>query len=193
MERQICVETDCTNKAQRTTRDRCRKCFEALKVDGILPPLPRLSLWEAFDKHVSRTDECWIWQGSMNGDGYGSIVWSGKRHKAHRLAWELYKSEPVPAVVDHMCRERRCVNPGHLQAATQRTNGENLPRASRANRTTGVRGVHYNAKRDHYVAYVTSDRKRYHAGCYSTLEEAEAAAITKRLELHTNNLLDRAS
>ncbi|MEU5322933.1 HNH endonuclease signature motif containing protein [Streptomyces sp. NPDC021056] len=38
---------------------------------------------------------------------------------AHRYAWELLR-EPIPAglVIDHLCRNRRCVNPGHLEVVT---------------------------------------------------------------------------
>ena len=193
MERQICIESACNNKAVPTLRSRCRKHFEALKVDGVLPPLPRPSLRETFEANTAKSDGCWKWTGPVNGDGYGSIVYCTKRYKAHRLSWQLNKGGDVPAIIDHMCRETLCVRPNHLQAATRKTNGENLARVNPNNLTTGIRGVHYFAKTKRYHAYANSNGKHYHAGTYPTAAEAEAAAVAKRLELHTNNLVDRAS
>jgi hypothetical protein len=144
-----------------------------------------------FDTNTLRADGCWIWQGSINDDGYGSIVYRAKRYKAHRLSWELNNSTPVPAIIDHMCRERLCVRPDHLQSATPKANGENRPRENPANRTTGIRGVHYNKRTGRFHAYASSGGKSYFAGLFSTASEAEAAAVAKRLELHTNNLVDR--
>lgn len=193
MERQICIEPGCNNKQVPTLRSRCRKHFEALKVDGALPPKPRPSLRETFEANTAKTDDCWIWNGPINSDGYGSIVYRTKRYKAHRLSWLLNNTDEVPAIIDHMCRETLCVNPGHLQAATRKTNAENVDRVNPSNRTTGIRGVHYFAKTGRFHAYATSNGKRHHVGTYSTAAEAEAAAVAKRLELHTNNLMDRAT
>jgi hypothetical protein len=191
MENGICVEPNCKNKARTEIRNRCRTHFEALKVDGILPPLPRPSLRESFDMNTLRADGCWIWQGPVNGDGYGSIVYRSKRYKAHRLSWELYHSTEAPDIIDHMCRVRLCVRPDHLQAATNKTNGENRNRANTTNRTTGIRGVHQSKTTGRFHAYASSGRKSYFAGSFPTAVEAEAAAVAKRLQLHTNNLADR--
>lgn len=64
---------------------------------------------------------------------------------AHRVAWELANAEEIPAglYVDHMCRNRRCVNPDHLRVVTPRVNAtENNvgPSAANAARTHCVNG-----------------------------------------------------
>lgn len=73
---------------------------------------------------------CWVWVGSLNGPaGYGSF-WSGtvrtggRMVAAHRFLYELWHGQPVPdgLVIDHFCRNRRCVNPLHIEAVTQRVN-----------------------------------------------------------------------
>lgn len=70
---------------------------------------------------------CWLWTGAINkGNGYGhfgpnrGII---ATHRAHRVAWILYRG-PVPEgmVIDHMCRVRSCVNPDHLRLATPQQN-----------------------------------------------------------------------
>jgi hypothetical protein len=63
--------------------------------------------------------------------GYGQF-WSGSRHMpAHRFAYEQRRG-PVPSgfVIDHLCRNRRCVNPDHMEVVTQRENvlrGDTIP------------------------------------------------------------------
>jgi hypothetical protein len=69
---------------------------------------------------------CWPWLASLNDSGYGQIMISGRPHRAHRIAWELLRGEiPEGLVSDHLCRNRSCVNPWHLELVT---NEENINR-----------------------------------------------------------------
>jgi hypothetical protein len=76
---------------------------------------------------VDPTTGCWVWHGAVNSDGYG-LVSHGPRKtrrvvKAHRF-WYVRLSRPLLAgeELDHLCRRRRCVNPGHLQPVSRLTN-----------------------------------------------------------------------
>lgn len=66
---------------------------------------------------------CWLWLAFVGSNGYGHMGVGGKHIAAHRMAWTLYRG-PIPAgmCIDHVCRERTCVNPDHLRVATARMN-----------------------------------------------------------------------
>jgi hypothetical protein len=68
---------------------------------------------------ASRPDECWKWPGCTKG-GYG---WTGYGGFAHRRAYALLVG-PVPdgLDLDHLCRNRRCMNPKHLEPVTRQEN-----------------------------------------------------------------------
>lgn len=70
---------------------------------------------------------CHIFQGSINWDGYGSVtvrVGDLKTTRgAHKVAWER-ENGPVPEglEIDHLCRVRRCIRPGHMEPVTHAEN-----------------------------------------------------------------------
>jgi len=67
---------------------------------------------------------CHIWMGSLTAAGYGKFSVRHQTHRgAHVVAWEL-KYGPVPEglELDHLCRNRRCANPAHLEPVTHRVN-----------------------------------------------------------------------
>ena len=71
--------------------------------------------------------ECWLWTGGTTGDGYGRFnLRGGASHKnsgAHRFAYEALRG-PIPAevVIDHLCRNRLCINPSHMELVTTQEN-----------------------------------------------------------------------
>jgi hypothetical protein len=67
---------------------------------------------------------CWIWQLRIRDNGYGSASVNRKPYPAHRLYWENRNGQKVPdgLVLDHLCRQRACVNPDHLELVTHPEN-----------------------------------------------------------------------
>src|SRR3990167_4220265 len=77
----------------------------------------------------SKTDRasspCWQWLGNTNSKGYGTMYTSATRttQLVHRLAYKHWKGPiPLGLELDHLCRNRQCANPDHLEAVTHATN-----------------------------------------------------------------------
>lgn len=78
-----------------------------------------------FWQHVSFGDGCWEWLAYRQPNGYGQFaITSSKNVPAHRWAYEFCVG-PIPAGYepDHLCRNRACVNPDHIEPVTHRENG----------------------------------------------------------------------
>lgn len=72
---------------------------------------------------VNKTAECWEWTAGRNTDGYGSFRINGAMAGAHRVIYELLNGEiPEGLELDHLCRNKICVNPYHLEPVTHKEN-----------------------------------------------------------------------
>ncbi|MGW4578006.1 HNH endonuclease signature motif containing protein [Rhodococcus aetherivorans] len=69
-------------------------------------------------------DACWTWQGAMHNRGYGRVTLDGVPAYAHHIALRLWLGIVVPEEmhVDHLCRDRSCCNPSHLEVVTPKVN-----------------------------------------------------------------------
>lgn len=119
----------------------------------------RRSALDRFADNIALTESgCIVWLGGLNGVGYGqfykgrsSLDETGKTY-AHRWSYE-YHVGPIPdgLHLDHLCRNRRCVNPDHLEPVTIRENllrGES-PSAKHAVKTHCPAGHPYSGSNLH--------------------------------------------
>jgi len=80
------------------------------------------SILSRFWDKVEKTNSCWNWRAGKNSDGYGTF-WIGKTVSAHRFAYQLLiGSIPKDKEIDHLCRNRSCVNPVHMEIVTNKIN-----------------------------------------------------------------------
>ncbi len=79
-------------------------------------------------KVVVNGDGCWEWTGAVNSAGYSSLGINGKHHLGHRRSYELLVG-PIPEglTIDHLCRNRLCINPHHLEPVTAAENTRRKP------------------------------------------------------------------
>lgn len=78
--------------------------------------------------------DCWIWPYSTNKDGYGHFQKDGVMKDVYRWMYEQIKG-PVPhgCELDHLCRNRLCVNPEHLEPVSHAVNSRRGNRAKFTN------------------------------------------------------------
>lgn len=91
---------------------------------------PRIGEQERFWGHVDKSGKCWRWASTVNHQGYGMFPVYGRYVMAHRYAYESTNG-PIPdgLTIDHLCMNKGCVNPSHLEAVTMI---ENVHRANLA-------------------------------------------------------------
>lgn len=83
---------------------------------------------ELIAQRVTLNGDCWEWLLRLDRDGYGRAVHLKRTWQAHRFAYVSLVGEiPDGLVFDHLCRNRRCVNPDHLEPVTDRVNTSRIP------------------------------------------------------------------
>lgn len=77
--------------------------------------------WKRIEPRLDTSGECWLWTGRTNHDGYAE-VWCGSAYRrVHRVAFAHFRGD-TPMELDHLCRNRACANPSHLEPVTSQEN-----------------------------------------------------------------------
>lgn len=110
---------------------------------------------------------CWVWQGKLRSHGYATVGYQGRTWYAHRLAYTLMVADiPSGLQIDHLCRNRACCNPWHLDPVTPEVNKArgDSPAARAARQTHCVHGHEFTE--ENTIRY---GRKRRCRTCYDAL------------------------
>ncbi len=101
-------------------------------------------------------EECWLFAGAINSSGYG-VIWPNHRKSqlAHRVIYEhVVGLVPKGLHLDHLCRNRACINPAHLEPVTPRVNilrGDGL--AAKNFTKTECKHGHYFSDSNTYIRF----------------------------------------
>ena len=117
-----------------------RPCASAFRVDAI-----RITPERFMGRTRHEPSGCVVWTGSLTAEGYGNLRIPGEDRNdyAHRVSYELHVGAiPEGLVIDHLCRNRACVNPSHL---------EPVPHIENVRRGLGPYGLRTTCKHGHDV------------------------------------------
>lgn len=101
-----------TSVTGRTEEDVFQRFFDKVNIDGPIPAIAPL------------LGQCWEWEGTINPvHNYGQIWFKGEYHRVHRFSYWLHIGNLVDGlVIEHLCNNKICVNPNHLEQTTVKVN-----------------------------------------------------------------------
>lgn len=112
----------------------CQLHYQRLTRTGRLEPVSLVE--RLLGGYVVDENGCWIWQGQPGvTNGYGRISIANAVLYVHRVSYETFVG-PIPEglTIDHVCRVRLCMHPGHLEPVTVEENTRREMAARKANR-----------------------------------------------------------
>lgn len=126
-----------------------------------------------FAEKVEKTETCWNWTGAIQAPGYGRFKGNDRLELAHRWSYEHHVG-PIPEgmTIDHLCLNKRCVNPAHLEVVTRAENG------LRANRNAGK--THCDQGHEFTPDNIYRSPSRPHVRCCRACRKIDSATRSRR-------------
>lgn len=137
--------------------------------------MPKPGAREEIQQWIQVDDNgCWVWQRMVTPSGYGRVYYRRATYAAHRFMYTIFKG-PIPdnLVLDHLCRNRACCNPDHLEPVTI---SENVKRGNAPNYVTHRERV---CRRGHAV---TGDNALRTSDGFTKCRECDNANQRRRYE-----------
>lgn len=152
-----------------------------MRADPITAPITEADMRRFWAKVAIDPSGCLVWTASGFSTGYGQFKHGGRNLMVHRFAYTALAG-PIPdgLVLDHLCRNKRCVTPDHLEPVTDQVNilRGTAPTAVNAARTHCINGHPF----DEANTWVTRAGKRM---CRTCGRERKAARYeTKNAEIN---------
>lgn len=91
-----------------------------------------------FERVRADGNGCLVWTGPRNAGGYGLFYVDGKHRAAHRWLLDRLYGDPAPLVADHLCRNRACVRPSHIELVTRAENNRRGESGARSRERTAA-------------------------------------------------------
>lgn len=133
---------------------------------------------ENFFSLVDASGDCWTWTNALSTNGYAYFHINKKTYLAHRVSYQMFHGEITAGLdIDHLCRNRGCVNPHHLEAVSRSINlrrgiGPTLAKERYAKIT--------HCKRGHEYTPENTKRKRGARICISCQRTLDSESQRKR-------------
>lgn len=125
----LCAEPGCSNpRSPKAGYGLCVHHYNQHRKDGATETLMPIHLRtataeEKFFRYTVASKSCWWWEGPTNENGYGVLTHDYQDTYAHRWIWDhLVGTIPEGMTIDHLCTNKRCVNPEHLEVVSRSVN-----------------------------------------------------------------------
>lgn len=124
-----CSVPECEQTVTRESgRGLCGMHYQRLRHTGtteLLPRSPLVAQRRVLKRvKIGNPTDCWPWTGPLSSLGYGTTMYEGVTRPAHRVVWMILRDPSLSSDldIDHVCRNRACCNPDHLEPVTHRLN-----------------------------------------------------------------------